>query len=37
MTFFKVNERQYIEVFPEKAAGTDRGLASTALWLRLAR
>jgi catechol 2,3-dioxygenase-like lactoylglutathione lyase family enzyme len=24
MTFFKVNERQYIEVFPEKAAGTDR-------------
>jgi len=24
MTFFKVNERQYIEVFPEKAAATDR-------------
>lgn len=24
MTFFKVNERQYIEVFPEKEAGTDR-------------
>jgi len=24
MTFFKVNERQYIEVFPEKAAGSDR-------------
>jgi catechol 2,3-dioxygenase-like lactoylglutathione lyase family enzyme len=24
MTFFKVNERQYIEVFPEKAAETDR-------------
>jgi catechol 2,3-dioxygenase-like lactoylglutathione lyase family enzyme len=24
MTFFKINERQYIEVFPEKAAGTDR-------------
>lgn len=22
--FFKVNDRQYIEVFPEKAAGTDR-------------
>ncbi len=24
MTFFKVNERQYIELFPERAAGTDR-------------
>jgi lactoylglutathione lyase len=24
MTFFKVNERQYIEVFPEKAPDTDR-------------
>ncbi len=24
MTFFKVNERQYIEIFPEKEAGTDR-------------
>src|SRR5580700_9287343 len=24
MTFIKVNERQYIEVFPEKAAATDR-------------
>jgi len=24
MTFFKVNERQYIEVFPERAPGTDR-------------
>ena len=24
MTFFKVNERQYIEVRPEQAAGTDR-------------
>lgn len=24
MTFFKVNDRQYIEVFPEKAPGTDR-------------
>jgi len=24
MTFFKVNERQYIEVFPEKTAATDR-------------
>jgi len=24
MTFFKVNERQYIEVFPERASGTDR-------------
>jgi catechol 2,3-dioxygenase-like lactoylglutathione lyase family enzyme len=24
MTFFKVNERQYIEVFPEKEAATDR-------------
>ncbi len=24
MTFFKVNERQYIELFPENAAGTDR-------------
>src|ERR1035438_4527550 len=24
MTFFKVNEHQYIEVFPEKAAATDR-------------
>jgi lactoylglutathione lyase len=24
LTFFKINERQYIEVFPEKAAGTDR-------------
>jgi catechol 2,3-dioxygenase-like lactoylglutathione lyase family enzyme len=24
MTFFKVNERQYIEVFPETAPGTDR-------------
>jgi catechol 2,3-dioxygenase-like lactoylglutathione lyase family enzyme len=24
MTFFKVNERQYIEVFPERATATDR-------------
>jgi catechol 2,3-dioxygenase-like lactoylglutathione lyase family enzyme len=24
LTFFKINERQYIEVFPEKAADTDR-------------
>lgn len=24
MTFFKVNERQYIEIFPEKAPDTDR-------------
>lgn len=24
MTFFKVNERQYIELFPERQAGTDR-------------
>jgi catechol 2,3-dioxygenase-like lactoylglutathione lyase family enzyme len=24
MTFFKVNERQYLELAPEKAAGTDR-------------
>jgi len=24
MTFFKINERQYIELFPEKEAGTDR-------------
>lgn len=24
MTFFKINDRQYIEVFPEKAPGTDR-------------
>ena len=24
MTFFKVNERQYIELFPERASGTDR-------------
>ena len=24
MTFFKINERQYIELFPETAAGTDR-------------
>ncbi|MBI4904457.1 MAG: VOC family protein [Acidobacteria bacterium] len=24
MTFFKVNDRQYIEIFPERAPGTDR-------------
>ena len=24
MTFFKINERQYIELFPQTAAGTDR-------------
>lgn len=24
MTFIKINDRQYIELFPEKAAGTDR-------------
>ena len=24
MTFFKINEKQYIELFPEKAANTDR-------------
>jgi catechol 2,3-dioxygenase-like lactoylglutathione lyase family enzyme len=24
LTFFKINERQYIEVFPERAAGSDR-------------
>jgi lactoylglutathione lyase len=24
LTFFKINERQYIEIFPEKEAGTDR-------------
>src|SRR5882672_7546331 len=24
MTFFKINERQYIELFPETAKGTDR-------------
>ncbi len=24
MTFFKVNERQYVEIFPEKQPGTDR-------------
>ena len=24
MTFFKVNERQYIEIFPEKTSKTDR-------------
>lgn len=24
MTFFKINERQYIELFPERKAGTDR-------------
>ena len=24
MTFFKINDRQYIELFPEKAAGSDR-------------
>jgi len=24
MTFIKVNDRQYIEIFPEKSAGTDR-------------
>ena len=24
LTFFKINERQYIELFPQKEAGTDR-------------
>ena len=24
LTFFKINDRQYIEIFPEKEAGTDR-------------